>query len=89
MANAVQQHALFPDHSVLPGNIFASPETQHADGTSNYNSLQASVRNGFSHGFQLQVSYTWSHSIDNASGLEDSGFNLRGTNPYPQFNLRS
>jgi len=85
VANAVQQHALFPNHSVLPGNIFASLGTQHTDGTSNYNSLQASVKKGFSHGFQLQASYTWSHSIDNASGLEDSGFNLRGTNPYPQF----
>jgi hypothetical protein len=34
---------------------------------SNYNSLQASLRRQMSHGFLLNVNYTYSHSIDNGS----------------------
>jgi hypothetical protein len=36
-------------------------------GASSYNSLQAHFEKRFTHGFQLQSSYTWAHSIDNAS----------------------
>jgi outer membrane receptor protein involved in Fe transport len=36
-------------------------------GASSYNSLQAHYEKRFSHGLQLQASYTWAHSIDNAS----------------------
>jgi hypothetical protein len=35
---------------------------------SSYNSLQASVRTQQYHGLTLQASYTWSHSLDYASG---------------------
>jgi len=35
--------------------------------TSNYNALQAQYRHRVSHGLQALVSYTWSHSIDDAS----------------------
>ncbi len=38
-----------------------------AGGSSIYHSLQAELRKSFSHGFQLQASYTWSKSIDDAS----------------------
>ncbi|MHB8526849.1 MAG: TonB-dependent receptor [Candidatus Acidiferrales bacterium] len=34
---------------------------------SNYNALQASFRRQFSNGFAAMASYTWSHSIDDAS----------------------
>ncbi len=33
------------------------------DGTSNYNSLQATVRKQFSHGFTMQAAYTWSKDL--------------------------
>jgi hypothetical protein len=36
-------------------------------GTSSYNALQAQYRHRLSHGLQALLSYTWSHSIDNAS----------------------
>ena len=33
------------------------------DGSSNYNSLQVTVRKAFSHGFTMQASYTWSKDL--------------------------
>jgi hypothetical protein len=33
------------------------------DGTSNYNSFQATVRKQFSHGFTMQAAYTWSKDL--------------------------
>jgi len=33
------------------------------DGTSNYNSLQVTVRKQFSHGFTMQAAYTWSKDL--------------------------
>jgi hypothetical protein len=38
------------------------------------------VTKGMTHGLSLITSYTWSHSIDNGSGFENSGFGTRGTN---------
>jgi hypothetical protein len=85
VANRTFQHILFPDHSIAPGDVFASVGQQITDGSSNYNSLQISVKKGFTHGLQLTSAYTWSHALDNGSGLENTGFGSRGTNPYPEF----
>jgi len=38
-----------------------------SDGFSNYHSLQVRLEKQFSHGLQFQASYTYSHSLDNAS----------------------
>jgi hypothetical protein len=38
-----------------------------AIGASSYNSLQLHYEKRFGHGLQFQASYTWAHSIDNAS----------------------
>lgn len=38
-------------------------------GNSNYNSLQVVARRRFGQGFSLQSSYTWSHTIDDGSGI--------------------
>lgn len=83
--NRVIQHILFPDHSLAPGDVFASVGQQVTDGSSNYNSLQVHLRKGISRNLQFTAAYTWSHALDNGSGLENSGFGARGTNPYPQF----
>ena len=55
-------------------NIFA----QNTVAASNYNSLQVSLDRRFAKGFQAQLAYTWSKSIDQASSFEDF---LDPTNP--------
>jgi len=55
-------------------NIFA----ENTIGASNYNSFQASLDKRFGKGFQTQIAYTWSKSIDQASSFEDF---LDTTNP--------
>jgi hypothetical protein len=42
-------------------------------GSSNYNALQASLRHSIG-GLQLNAAYTYSHSIDDSSDYNDSGF---------------
>jgi Carboxypeptidase regulatory-like domain/TonB dependent receptor len=49
-----------------------------AEGTSNYNALQVQVHKRLSFGLQLTASYTWSHSLDDQSGL---GLFFTGNNP--------
>ncbi len=48
-------------------------------GVSSYNSLQLGVRKRISHGLQLTASYTWSHSLDEQSGL---GLFFNGNDPF-------
>jgi hypothetical protein len=79
------QHLDYPTHSVYPGNIFGSVGTQSTDGNSTYNALQVGINKGFSHGLGMLANFTWSHAIDDGSGFEDSGFQVRAVNPYPQF----
>ncbi len=49
-----------------------------AEGISNYNALQLQVRKRLSFGLTLTGSYTWSHSLDEQSGL---GLFFTGNNP--------
>jgi hypothetical protein len=83
------QSIAFPTHTLYaPGNIFATVGVQATVGDSNYNSLQVSLQKRMSHGVWYQLSYTYSHSIDDTSGYENSaGNNAAGgasvsTNPY-------
>ena len=74
--------------------VYGPIATIFSDGTSSYNSLQASVNKKMSHGLQFLVSYTYSHSIDDTSGFENSSFgedggegggfggSIRSSNPY-------
>ena len=81
--NRSTQHTSYPSHALYaPGNIFASVGTQSTVGVSNYNSMQISLRKTLTHGLSFQANYTWSHSIDNTSGFENSGFGARAQNPY-------
>jgi hypothetical protein len=84
-SNFLFQHQLYPTHSVYNGGIYGSVGTQTTDGNSTYNALQVGVNKGFSHGLGVLANFTWSHAIDNGSGFEDSGFQTRSVNPYPQF----
>ena len=54
-----------------------------AAGIDAYNALQAHIDKRMSHGLQVGVSYTWSHALDEQSGL---GLFYNGNNPL---NLRS
>jgi hypothetical protein len=49
-----------------------------AAGNSAYDALQAQLTKRMSHGLQFNVSYTWSHSLDEQSGL---GLFYTGSNP--------
>jgi hypothetical protein len=44
-----------------------------SEGISNYNALQVSLEQRLSHGFTLNANYTWSHVLDDFSGLSEEG----------------
>jgi hypothetical protein len=46
-----------------PGYETDGLEASDANGFSNYNSLQATVRHQFSHGFSMQAAYTWDKDL--------------------------
>ncbi|MGD1210548.1 MAG: carboxypeptidase-like regulatory domain-containing protein [Candidatus Acidiferrales bacterium] len=71
-------------------------------GNSRYNALEVSLNKHFAHGLQFLASYTYSHSIDDTSGFENSSFGecgascggfatVRTANPYcfPQCSVAS
>jgi hypothetical protein len=51
-----------------------------AEGISTYNALQFQVTKRMSHGFMVNASYTYSHSLDEGSGL-GAGLFFNGNNP--------
>jgi Carboxypeptidase regulatory-like domain/TonB dependent receptor len=51
-----------------------------AEGISSYNALEFSVTKKMSHGLQLNASYTYSHALDEGSGL-GAGLFFNGNNP--------
>jgi len=58
-----------------------------AEGISNYNALQLQARKRLSFGLQFSASYTYSHALDEQSGL---GLFFTGNNPlYPRSNYGS
>ncbi len=83
ITNRLLQQVLYPTHTEYePGNIIASAGTQSTVGVSHYNSLQVNLNKRLTKGLFFQASYTWSHSIDDTSGFEQSSFGTRGTNPF-------
>ncbi|MHB1745682.1 MAG: outer membrane beta-barrel protein, partial [Acidobacteriaceae bacterium] len=103
VSNRAAASNLYPQYkeqpATIPGTIgavhpngipyYLSVGTQYTDGSSNYNSLQVSVAKQASHGLYFTVAYTYSHAMDNASGLENSGFGALGTNWVPGFEYLS
>jgi hypothetical protein len=58
-----------------------------AEGISNYHALQVQVRKRLSNGLQFTAAYTWSHALDEQSGL---GLFFTGNNPLnPRSNYAS
>ncbi len=65
-----------------------------SQGTSNYNGLTASFQRKFAAGFQMQMSYTWSHAIDWVSNGGILPFNFTANNtsilfPQDPFNVKA
>ena len=78
------QNLTFPQNFAIDGRVMGSIGQQGTFNTSNYNSLQASVKKSLSHGLEFLAAYTWSHSLDTGSSFENSGFggSRRGQNPF-------
>ena len=51
------------------------------DGTSNYNSLQVTLRKQFSHGLMMQAAYTWSKNLTDLGGTGTSIESANSNNP--------
>ena len=75
----------YPNHSIGNNPDFVSIGEVGSYSSSNYNSLQASVTKGTTHGLQLQLSYTYAHSMDDASNFENSGFGANGQRGWNQY----
>jgi hypothetical protein len=61
------------DPVLVPGTSipwFLSAGEQASEGTSNYNSLQASLNKALDHGLQFSLAYTYAHALDDGSGYE-------------------
>jgi carboxypeptidase family protein/TonB-dependent receptor-like protein len=63
--------SLFPGFSNLTAPGLGS-FLMESNSNSNYSSLQATLKKRFSHGLQMLLSYTWSHSMDDYSGSDVS-----------------
>ena len=61
-----------PLNAAFGGAVFSNITNQETSANSNYHSLQATVSKRFSKGLYFQNAYTWSHCIDNASGLRSN-----------------
>jgi hypothetical protein len=72
------------------GAVFGGITNQMTDANSIYNSLQLDLNKRFSHGLQMLHSYTWSHSIDDGSGLRvtSNSLNARLDRGNSEFDVR-
>jgi Carboxypeptidase regulatory-like domain len=80
-----------PNDFKYPSDIYGPIDQISTIGNSNYNSFQATLNKSFSHGLQFFAAYTYSHSLDNGSGFENTSFggggfgglgSVRAANPY-------
>jgi hypothetical protein len=69
-----------------PDPRFSQVTELQTDGTSNYNGLVFSARHNFSHSFQAQLTYTYSHALDDVSdnGFTAWNYNTAASLQYPQ-----
>jgi len=77
-ANVQSRRPFFPQYYGSIGLITS-------DANSSYHSLQSSIEKKFSHGYKLQVAYTYSHSIDDRSIFSVDG--VSGADPLGQHYL--
>jgi hypothetical protein len=65
-------HSSYVNAPLVPYKGYGQMSYLKFDGTSNYNSLQASLQRRFTKGLTLGAVYTWSHSLTAASGDQDT-----------------
>jgi hypothetical protein len=53
--------------------------------SSSYHSLQAEARKTMTHGLTFQLSYTYSHALDNGSSFENTGYGNSGQRGWNQY----
>ncbi len=82
--------ALTPASSPNPGKPFSQALVYANRASSNYDALQASLEKRYSFGLLGRVSYTWSHNIDDSTGIFGNIGDLRGNagGPLNPLNLR-
>jgi len=92
IADRASQANDFPSHTAFGfvdpntgSTAFTGIGTVTSGAASNYNSLQASLTKSTTHGLFLQMSYTYSHSLDNSSSFENGGFGNAGERGFNQF----
>jgi hypothetical protein len=77
---------LNPATGMAPNPNFSAGalELIESNAVSNYNAFQANVTRRLDHGLELTVSYTWAHSLDDASNPTGTSINssFTGSNPY-------
>jgi outer membrane receptor protein involved in Fe transport len=78
-ATSAAQNATRPYYSQFPSYTFINEV--RSIGTSNYNSLQATLRIANMHGITAQAAYTWSHSLDEVTAY-------RGALPQDSTNFK-
>ena len=91
------------EFGVLPfdavnNNAFFHATMERSIANSSYNGLQVNVKKRMSHGIQMQLAYTWSHAIDDASdplvptqgnrSVPVNSFNLAAERGNSNFDIR-
>ncbi len=93
VADRANQPVDYPTHTAYGfidpntgSTAFGTIGTVTSDSSSNYNALQASIQKSATHGLFVQLSYTYSHALDDGSSFENAGFGNAGERGYNQFN---
>src|SRR5579883_143774 len=81
-----------PQDAAYGGAVFGGITNQASAANSNYNALQLELRTNLWHGLLMTHSYTWSHAIDDASGLRVNStgnvYNRRADRGNSEFDIR-
>ncbi|MGH9734081.1 MAG: carboxypeptidase regulatory-like domain-containing protein [Candidatus Acidiferrales bacterium] len=77
LSGVVQQGLLLPNVSLLAQNGAAGYIGNYS--SSNYNALIIRVNHKFSHDLTMEANYTYSHSIDNDSGVQNNLIGFSGS----------
>jgi hypothetical protein len=80
--NAYSPNGALPIPTVVPDARFGPVTQIYSGGVSNYAGLIASVTRRASYGFSGTASYTWSHALDETTGLFNTPVALFATVPY-------